>query len=104
MGSFKAATYSVCATAKNTSEVNEMCEACIQLARLQAEVRDNLQKKDKDGFAWLTNHTKGKPMPFEFARKFGFKLPIFDIRPPMPTADGRILTTDEGVWVKEGFE
>jgi len=72
-------------------------------------VQKNLKHKDSKGFSFLTNIHKGEPMPFEFAYKWGFKQPIFEVKkmykmPNVSEEEYLIVSNNwEGIWVKEGL-
>ena len=72
--------------------------------KILQSVFDSLKKKDKNGFAFLTNSHKPSLIPIEFARKFGFKQPVFEVKEAYKVYEEQDVSNMEAWWVKEGLE
>jgi len=77
----------------------ELKEANKLWHKMRQIIISNLTRQDKEGYVFLTNQLWGKSAPFEFARRYGFTIPIFKIKKAY-TADGQFLDKHEAWWVK----
>ena len=66
-------------------------------------IEDNKKHPDSEGFVFLTNQEKGKPLPFDFAQDCGYTQPVFKIKGAYDIYKNNVDSM-EGVWVKEGIE
>lgn len=102
---------------KKEIEIESLCK------QLDDAIIKNLQIKDSEGFVFLTNQDQNNiNLPFDLARQYGFKLPIFKVTEPEFPDEcayqySKGLSDEQvsrfryifsirmhGVWVKEGLK
>ena len=77
----------------------ELDEANTLWVAMQKHIKYNFSKPDEEGYVFLANQHSGKSAPFEFARRYGFTIPIFKIKKAY-NANNEILEGHEAWWVK----
>ena len=66
---------------------------------MQGIIKFNLRCPDSEGYVFLSNQVWGASAPFEFARRYGFTIPIFKIKKAY-NGNGQFLDRHEAWWVK----
>lgn len=84
--------------------INQRDELITLKNEIIGSVYDSLENdKDEEGFAFLTNSPVGKSAPIDFAREFGFRLPIFKVKEAKRAYENQDVSDLESWWVKEGL-